>query len=440
MIKRITVKGLFGLYDYDIPFSQKPAVKILTGPNGYGKTTLLLAISHLYKGNFWFFHFLDFEIISVYLQENGFEQSIAIKKQPVLLDEKKDEESFDDTDAKLFEEIISLVDARGQEIESVIISENYIQKLLTVSRRKLYRENLTVKDEELLSRYYDPLDDDYIQLHCKNISLALQEYETMYLPAQRLYNRELASQMGRMPRPYSYEIDHVNDEISRLYRHAQNMFAASSQRIDATYIGRLIKRKDNYNKGELQQKLSILKQRIDGYKELNLISNMEILDYSLDENDFYSEFKKVLSLYVDDMNEKMNRFESLYKKISLYKRVITNKVLSEKSIDFSENGLKVINTSGRILPDLHKLSSGEQNLLILYYNLIFRSNSKTILLIDEPENSLHVAWQSKMLEDYISMADTTGCQIVLATHSPTLIDGKWELVSDFYRQYKGKDA
>ena len=89
MIKRITVKGLFGLYDYDIPFSQKPAVKILTGPNGYGKTTLLLAISHLYKGNFWFFHFLDFEIISVYLQENGFEQSIAIKKQPVLLDEKK---------------------------------------------------------------------------------------------------------------------------------------------------------------------------------------------------------------------------------------------------------------------------------------------------------------------------------------------------------------
>ena len=121
----------------------------------------------------------------------------------------------------------------------------------------------------------------------------MQEYETMYLPAQRLYNRELASQMGRMPRPYSYEIDHVNDEISRLYRHAQNMFAASSQRIDATYIGRLIKRKDNYNKGELQQKLSILKQRIDGYKELNLISNMEILDYSLDENDFYSEFKKV---------------------------------------------------------------------------------------------------------------------------------------------------
>ena len=67
MIKRIAVKGLFGLYDYDISFSEKPAVKILTGPNGYGKTTLLLSISHLYMGNFWYFHFLDFQEISVYL-------------------------------------------------------------------------------------------------------------------------------------------------------------------------------------------------------------------------------------------------------------------------------------------------------------------------------------------------------------------------------------
>lgn len=34
MIQRIEVKGLFGLYDYDITFSKSPAVKLLTGPNG----------------------------------------------------------------------------------------------------------------------------------------------------------------------------------------------------------------------------------------------------------------------------------------------------------------------------------------------------------------------------------------------------------------------
>lgn len=447
MIKRISAKGLFGLYDYDIPFSEEPAVKILTGPNGYGKTTLLLAISHLYKGDFWYFHFLNFQELRVYLSEPAIEQQIVIKKQ---IAENSSQEvikqqdflvvnEFDDTDEEIYEEVITLQDNKGNEIESVIIREAYIQELLSSFKRRMLHDSRGFKDEELFLMYYDSIEDDYIQFHSKNISLALQEYETMYLPAQRVYNREQVGTRGRMSRSYTYEIDHVNDEISGLYRRAQNRFAASSQRIDATYISRLIQRRDSYSKDELQDKLNALKERIDGFKQLNLISNMELLDYSLDDDNSYQEYKKVMTLYVDDMNEKMNMFEALYQKISLYKRIVTTKVLSEKTIDFCENGLKVTNVNGRELNDLHKLSSGEQNLLILYYNLIFRSNKKTILMIDEPENSLHVAWQSKMLEDYIEMSDTTGCQIILATHSPTFIDGKWELTTDLYRQYKGKD-
>lgn len=451
MIKRIAVKGLFGLYDYDISFSEEPAVKILTGPNGYGKTTLLLAISHLYKGNFWYFHFLNFQKISVYLSEPAIEQQIIIRKQIVKNEDQEEIDRqpvlfvdvegnvFDDTDEEIFEEIITLQDDKGNDMESVVIRDDYIQELISSFKRRMLHESRGFKDEELFAMYYDPFDDDYIQLHSKNISLALQEYETMYLPAQRVYNRESIVTRGRMSRSYTYEIDHVNDEISGLYRRAQNRFAASSQRIDATYISRLIQRKECYSKEELHDKLNALKERIDGFKQLNLISNMELLDYSLENDQSYQEYKKVMSLYVDDMNEKMDMFEVLYQKISLYKRIVTNKVLSEKSIDFGEDGLKITNVNGRELNDLHKLSSGEQNLLILYFNLIFKSNKKTILMIDEPENSLHVAWQCKMLDDYIKMSDTTGCQIILATHSPTFIDGKWNLTTDLYRQYKGKN-
>lgn len=449
MIKRISAKGLFGLYDYDIPFSQEPAVKILTGPNGYGKTTLLLAISHLYKGDFWYFHFLDFQELTVYLSEPAIEQQIVIKKQiadSLSLEDKNrqqklsvDVNEFDDTDEEVYEEVITLQDDKGNEIESVVIRESYIQELLSSYRRRMLHDSRSFKDEDLFTMYYDAVEDDYIHFHSKNISLALQEYETMYLPAQRVYNREQLGIRGRMPRSYSYEIDHVNDEISGLYRRAQNRFAASSQRIDATYISRLIQRCDYYSKEELQEKLKALRDRIDGFKQLNLISNMELLDYSLDDDKSYQEYKRVMTLYVDDMNDKMDMFETLYQKISLYKRIVTTKVLSEKSIDFCEKGLRITNVKGRELNDLQKLSSGEQNLLILYFNLIFKSNKKTILMIDEPENSLHVAWQSKMLDDYIKMSDTTGCQIILATHSPTFIDGKWELTTDLYRQYKGKD-
>lgn len=446
MIQRLQVKGLFGLYDYDIPFPQKPAVKILTGPNGYGKTTLLMAVNHLYKGEFWYFHYLDFQEISVYIAEQDIEQRIVIKKQLTTisqgissLERDNEEKVFDDTDNEVYEEIVTLYDKEEKEIEHFLVTEEYIQSLIFNARRWLYHDMPSQRDEDLIAIGYDAEDDDYMRSRCKNISLALQEYETKYLPAQRVFNRENVRSTNRPMRLYAYEIDHVNDEIGRLYHRTQNEFAATSQRIDATYISRLIKREECYQREELQSKLDALKKRIGAYKELNLFNNMELLDYSLNNEQSYSEFKKVLSLYVDDMNDKMDRFETLYKKISLYKRVVTNKVLSEKTIDFSDDGLTVTNVKGRVLDNLHKLSSGEQNLLILYFNLIFKSNSKTILLIDEPENSLHVAWQAKMLEDYVTMAETTGCQIVLATHSPTFVDGRWEMVSDLYRQYTGKD-
>lgn len=50
-IRRVTVKGLFGLYDYDIPVASKsrefPKVLILYGDNGSGKTSILRLIFHL---------------------------------------------------------------------------------------------------------------------------------------------------------------------------------------------------------------------------------------------------------------------------------------------------------------------------------------------------------------------------------------------------------
>ena len=429
---------LFGLYDYDIKFKEEPPVKLLTGPNGYGKTTLLMAVDHLYKGDFWYFHFMSFDSFIVTLPNQEVEvQKINLRPEPLY-----EGAAVEETDTDVFEEAIILKDREGNEIERLLISEEYIQRLISSCRRRVSREPGIFKDEELIARYYESLDDEYIQQNCKNISLALQEYDTRYLPAQRIYNHGV-SQFQPTYRPLRetyYEIDHVNDEISRLYRRSQTTFAQASQKIDATFISRLVKRNDSYSKDELKAKLDTLEKRIDAYKVLNLISDMEVLDYSLEDEASYEKLKTALSLYVDDMNAKMDKFESLYQKISLYKRVVTSKVLSEKTIDFSEDGLTVTNVNKKVLRDLHKLSSGEQNLLILYYNLIFKSNSKTILLIDEPENSLHVAWQERMLDDYIEMAKTTGCQIVMATHSPTFVHGRWDLATDLYRQYKGKDA
>lgn len=47
MIKSINVENLYGLYSYQIDFKKTSKVTILTGPNGYGKTTILKIIHNL---------------------------------------------------------------------------------------------------------------------------------------------------------------------------------------------------------------------------------------------------------------------------------------------------------------------------------------------------------------------------------------------------------
>ena len=68
MISRIVIEKLHNLYDYDIQIPDEQRVSIITGPNGYGKTTLLKIISYLLACKFWFFYFLKFKSITIYFQ------------------------------------------------------------------------------------------------------------------------------------------------------------------------------------------------------------------------------------------------------------------------------------------------------------------------------------------------------------------------------------
>ncbi|RNM42996.1 AAA family ATPase, partial [Salmonella enterica] len=47
---------------------------------------------------------------------------------------------------------------------------------------------------------------------------------------------------------------------------------------------------------------------------------------------------------------------------------------------------------------LSNLSSGEQNQIVIYFDLIFKAKQNSVILIDEPEISLHVAWQKEFLD------------------------------------------
>src|SRR5690606_1495381 len=60
-----------------------------------------------------------------------------------------------------------------------------------------------------------------------------------------------------------------------------------------------------------------------------------------------------------------------------------------------------------------KLSSGEQNELVLFYELLFKSSPSSFILIDEPEVSLHISWQNCFIEDLKEIAELNNLEVLI---------------------------
>jgi len=73
--------------------------------------------------------------------------------------------------------------------------------------------------------------------------------------------------------------------------------------------------------------------------------------------------------------------------------------------------------------NLNALSSGERLYLLAIMALCFCVSERTLVLFDEPENSLHPQWQAKIMQDIVSIHKklTKKCTVVVATHSPLIV-------------------
>ena len=70
---------------------------------------------------------------------------------------------------------------------------------------------------------------------------------------------------------------------------------------------------------------------------------------------------------------------------------------------------------------IEELSAGEQELITKTLSLYLADIKNNIILIDEPEGSLHPKWQSRITDIYQEFANKNNNQIIFATHSPHII-------------------
>ena len=108
------------------------------------------------------------------------------------------------------------------------------------------------------------------------------------------------------------------------------------------------------------------------------------------------------------------------------------KTLFQNIIDklFADTGKTIIRTANEVLfkmgnrqLDVHCLSSGEKQILIILLTVLVENNKSFILLMDEPEASLHVDWQQQLIQLILQL--NPNVQIILSTHSPAVIMNGW---------------
>ncbi|MEH0700687.1 AAA family ATPase [Vibrio owensii] len=128
-----------------------------------------------------------------------------------------------------------------------------------------------------------------------------------------------------------------------------------------------------------------------------------------------------MSSLVESYEKKKTRY---YRELNKFETLVNN-FLKEtgKEIVISATDQPKIKINGK-KKDITILSSGESQILIMLAQLVLNKKlpKNGILIIDEPEISLHISWQDMFVEAL--QAANPDLQIILATHSPAIIGGR----------------
>ena len=114
--------------------------------------------------------------------------------------------------------------------------------------------------------------------------------------------------------------------------------------------------------------------------------------------------------------------EEIFAVLRLYEKKV-NSFLDNKFIKVGENGRFRIKSSEGSDLDPRFLSSGEKQILILLTETLLRIDTPIVYMADEPELSLHISWQEKLLESLTVLGGQI--QMIVATHSPDIV-GKFQ--------------
>jgi predicted ATP-binding protein involved in virulence len=221
-------------------------------------------------------------------------------------------------------------------------------------------------------------------------------------------------------------------DLRRRIKDVKTEYGSVSSNLDRTFVTRLLQ-------GAVPvQSAKELIARFEGLearrKELGTLGLLDLASPSAMSEpklstvtELLTEKADVFSLYVADMEEKLTVFDELQAKLEVLRDRV-NRRFKYKTMEIdAATGFSFLSHSGVRLNSTD-LSSGEQHVVILLYELLFVAQPGDLVLIDEPELSLHIDWQMAFPDDLREAQRVSTIDILVATHSPAIAGAARDLL------------
>ncbi len=434
-IASVEVTGLFGYFDHKIPLKTKDRITIIHGANGVGKTTILRLLHNLFAIKLSAIRRVPFSKVVVSFSPKG---TLTVVRDPTDGKELPSLRLIYRSGKEKVEysvEEIAEKDLRRRIPMSLI--ENLIGPLERVGPAEwLDRSTGDVLSlEEILFRYGDFLPEDlrfFTTGVPEKIQRVLNETNVYLIETQRLFTKSPQEAYDvRRGRPESRErmtVEEYSDDLVNNIKNRLRESGALSASLDRDFPRRLLE--TSLPEEATEEKIRILYAEQSKYRNRLMQAGLMKPEQQvpLPTGELEQIERKVLWIYLTDVQKKLVLFDTLLLRAELLGEIINSRFSYKKfELDAEEGFVFKSDHDGSRVP-LRALSSGEQHELVLAYDLLFKTQKKALVLIDEPELSLHVTWQRKFLEDIGKIAELADLDFLIATHSPSIIHNRRDLM------------
>ena len=420
---RVEVDGLFGLYNHRFDLELNDRVTFLHGPNGVGKTTILKMIDAVLTERFDLIRGIPFKRLLL-----RFDDETDLELDMAKAHETAGGEFRLTANGRTKPIAVGLVLSDAAAIAAEV---EYLEREEDVWVD--IRDGVPLTDAEVVQMYgrrirsivRDRSAEEDVQWFREFLSTA----NSYFIEAQRLIRPQYLRRWPRRQGPVPPRVVDCSTDLKRRIDKTMAEYGRQAQVLDQTFPQRLLHRSgeiDDFSIDEVLTRLSDILRKTRELKDIGILDETRTPQFQL-AADMERFQVGVMTLYVDDTAKKLQVLEDLAGRVRLLLASLNSKFQHKQVRIDRDMGLIVAGEHEDSLPP-DSLSSGEQHELVLHYDLLFRVEPNTVVLLDEPELSLHLEWQSRFLSDLMAIVQLSSCDALIATHSPSIVGERDDLM------------